>query len=103
MFVTPYTYSLGSPTTFKNLGAIARKNKEWRKVARLIHKANIIIHGGMSFTLKGFEKDFAARYYICKAALSTRISSEAKEEIYKIFGLHSDSTRDSILRSKFIK
>lgn len=102
MFGIPYTYSLGKPTTFENLAAIARKNKEWRKVARLIHKANII-HGGMSFTYKGFEKDFAARYYICKAALSTRISSEAKEEIYKIFGLRSDSTRVSILRSKFAK
>ena len=102
MFEIPYTYSLGSPTTFENLARIARKNKEWRKVARLIHKANII-HGGMSFTLKGFEKDFATRYYICKATLSTHISSEAEEEIYKIFGLTSYSTRDSILRSKFIK
>ena len=100
MFEIPYTYSLGSPTTFENLARIARKNKEWRKVARLIHKANTIKDGGGNFRPKGFEKEYYARIYVCKAVLSTCISTEAEEEIYKIYGLTSYATRCNLLSIK---
>ena len=98
IFPKPFTYSLGKSATYGNLAEIARKNKEWRKVAKMIHRV-YSISGEMPKTGQG-DNRYRVRAYLCRATLDTKISDEAREEIYRLFGLTSEVSRCIILEQE---
>ncbi len=104
MFLCPYTHSLGPAPKFSALAASARRNKkEWRKVARMIQKYNVLsntredgkmirpnpAHVGPNYNKRNV--------YLCRACLNTNLAPETIQEIYRIFNLTSFASRVSLL------
>ncbi len=92
----PFSYSLGPVWKFGKLAEIARRNNEWRKVARFVQKFNLIIHrDDRGKTIRRFRDAHpcfnynGCQNYVVLAMARTNISQESKNEIYRIFDLRS--------------
>ncbi len=95
MFILPYTYSLGNPVDFDSLAIVARRNNDWRKVARMIQKYNVFASGKNKAWVGPNYRGRNA--YLVQAVYATNIKNETKEKIFEVFGLTSPATRANLL------
>ncbi|VVB70869.1 Uncharacterised protein [uncultured archaeon] len=93
-----HTYSLGNVATFDRLATLARRSKhEWKKVARLVQRFNILFSSNIH-NYPSTITNCIALSYIVRSVRDTNISSDIKQEIYKIYGLTNYKVRHNLLR-----
>lgn len=90
MFEIPYTYSLGPEARFSKLAAIARDNREWRKVARLVgHYMKLKTN---RFSKSRGNDEIEAKMYLARALRDTKISITTQLAICELYGLEEVAT-----------